>query len=87
MRLRPKKGQKKGQMAKELVYFCLRVLVWTLLWAAGLYTVAVIWNKSIDLSPVLTFVGAAFGGELLMLLMKRVLAKKNENTEDSTYDV
>ena len=54
-------------------------------------TAAAIWGavtKSVspdaDLSDVLIFVGAAFGGELLMLLCKRVFA--GERTESEGED-
>ena len=73
----------KGQMARQLVYFCLRTLLGTLLWAMAVKTVAVILDRSVDLSDILTFAGAAFGGELLLLLLKRVFAKKTDE-EGST---
>lgn len=73
----------KGQMARQLVYFCLRVLLGVLLWAMAVKTVAVILDRSVDLSDILTFAGAAFGGELLLLLLKRVFAKKTDE-EGST---
>jgi hypothetical protein len=78
-----KKG--KGEMARELVYYCLWVLTVTAIWAAVIKTVALILDRSVDLSDVLVFVGAAFGGELLLLLLKRVLAKPSENIEGETY--
>ena len=58
--------------------FCIAVLTVTLAWAIYLYTYAAKHDISVDLSPVLTFVGAAFGGELLMCLVKRIFAKSNE---------
>ncbi len=79
--LRYRKGEQQGVMAKKLVYFCLRVLLWTAVWAAAMKTVGLIINRAVELSDILTFVGAAFGGELLMLLLKRVFAKKGD-----TYD-
>lgn len=71
----------KGRMARRLVYYCVGVLTVTALWAAVIVTVAVALDRSIDLSAVLTFIGGAFGGELLLLLLKRVLAKSNDKTE------
>ena len=68
----------KGAMARRLVYYCMFVLTATWIWAAVLKTV----DHTIDTSDVLTFVGAAFGGELLLLCIKRVFAKKNEETTD-----
>ena len=73
----------KGQMARQLVYFCIWVLFGVLLWAAAMKTAALVTGRDIDLSDVLTFAGAAFGGELLMLLAKRVFAKKSDD-EGST---
>ena len=79
---------KKGRMARRLVYFCISVLTFTLIWAMVLKTVA-LFNSHIevDVSDVLTFTGAAFGGELLLLAFKRVFAKQNkkENDYEETY--
>ena len=73
----------KGKMARELVYYCIYALSLTLGWAVLIKTVAVITDRAADLTDVLTFAGAAFGGELLMLLCKRVFAKPNDkDTED-----
>ena len=75
----------KGQMARTLVLYCVRVLTLMAIWAACLKTYAVIkWGETsgADLSDVLVFAGAAFGGELLLLAFKRVFAKKNENPDD-----
>ena len=71
----------KGEMARQLVYFCLRVLLATTIWAMVITTVALILDRSIDLSSVLTFVGAGFGGELLLLLVKRMFAKSSNEEE------
>jgi len=73
----------KGKMARQLVYFCLRTLLGTLIWAMAVKTVAVILDRSVDLSDILGFAGLAFGGELLLLLLKRVFAKKTDE-EGST---
>lgn len=82
-----KRGERKGVMAKKLVYFCLRVLLLTAVWAAALNTVGVILDRPVDLTDVLTFVGTAFGGELLLLLVKRMFAKQKSNDEKGdTYD-
>ena len=54
-----------------------------LLWAAMVKTAALVMDRDIDLSDILTYAGAAFGGELLMLLAKRVFAKKSDD-EGST---
>lgn len=73
----------KGKMARQLVYFCIWVLFGVLLWAAMVKTAALVMDRDIDFSDILTFAGAAFGGELLMLLAKRVFAKKSDD-EGST---
>ena len=70
--------QPKGQMARQLVYFCIVTLAATALWAMVLKSI----YRTADLSDVLTFVGAAFGGELLLLLVKRVFAKPAEAEEN-----
>lgn len=72
----------KGKMARRLVYFCLYVLTGTTIWAVVITTTALFLDRSIDLSTVLTFVGASFGGELLLLLVKRMFAKPNETEEE-----
>lgn len=79
---------KKGRMARRLVYFCIAVLTFTLIWAMVLKTVALFNSQMVvDVSDVLTFTGAAFGGELLLLAFKRVFAKPNkkENEYEETY--
>lgn len=87
MMLKYRRGERKGVMAKKLVYICLRVLLLTAVWAAALKTFGVILDRSVDLTDVLTFVGAAFGGELLLLIIKRLFAKTKSNDEKGdTYD-
>lgn len=73
--------KRKGQMARELVYFCIKCLVITLLWAAVIKTAAFIMDRAIDLSDILTYAAAVFGGELLFLLVKRVFAKPTDGSE------
>lgn len=68
----------KGAMARRLVYYCITVLTLTGAWAAVLKTI----DHTVDTSDVLTFMGAAFGGELLMLLLKRVFAKSTGTDEE-----
>jgi hypothetical protein len=65
-------------MARCLVYYCIVILTATAIWAVVLKTI----DHTADLSDALTFIGAAFGGELLLLAFKRVFAKPNE--EEST---
>lgn len=76
--------KKKGQMARELVYCCLRWLKITLVWAMAITTAALILDRSVNLSDILIFAAAAFGGELLMLLAKRVFAKPTDKLDDET---
>ena len=64
-------------MSRRLVYFCISILTATAVWAAVLKSI----DRTADLTDVLTFVAAAFGGELLMLLAKRVFAKPQEMEE------
>lgn len=68
----------KGRMARRLVYYCIVVLTLTGVWAAVLKTI----DHTVDTSDVLTFMGAAFGGELLMLLLKRVFSKPTDDNND-----
>jgi hypothetical protein len=67
----------KGQMSRGLVRLCMGVLVAAAVWGAALKSV----RPEADLSDVLTFVGAAFGGELMMLLCKRVFARERTESE------
>lgn len=75
----------KGRMARRLVVYCLVVLTLTLIWAVGLKTAALFQELPalVDVSDVLTFVGAAFGGELLLLAFKRVFAKPTSEEEEA----
>lgn len=83
-RLSYKRRWTKGAMARTLVIYCVRAITLIAVWAVALKTYAVIkWGETsgYDLSDVLVFAGAAFGGELLLLAFKRVFAKKNENPD------
>ena len=68
----------KGELARTLVVYCIKVMTYVLIWSVVLTTVAVIFNRTIDLTPVLNFTAITFGGELVLLAFKRVFAKKNE---------
>ena len=74
------KRKTKGRMARELVYYCIYALTLTLAWAVIVKTIAVVLDRAADLSDVLIFAAAAFGGELLLLLCKRVFAKNNDDS-------
>ena len=68
----------KGKMARELVYYCLWALTAALAWAMVVKTAALLLDRTCDLSDVLVFAGAAFGGgELpqLRLLCRRIPAR------------
>lgn len=85
-RLSFKRRWTKGQMSKTIVLYCIKAITLIAVWAVVLKTYAVIkWGETsgYDLSDVLVFAGAAFGGELLLLAFKRVFAKKNEDSEDA----
>ena len=79
----------KGQMARRLVYYCIFILSAVTVWALVIKTIGARAGNAADLSDVLTFTGAVFGGELLMLLVKRIFTKsskedfKNEHSEES----
>ena len=81
------KRNQKGAMARYLVYYCITVLTATAIWAVAITTVAAYEGWSIDLNAVLTFIGAAFGGELLLLAFKRVFAKPTTQEETQETEV
>ena len=84
-RLSLKRRWRKSEMSKTIVLYCIKAITLIAVWAVALKTYAVIkWGETsgYDLSDVLVFAGAAFGGELLLLAFKRVFAKKNENPDD-----
>lgn len=87
MRGRHETPKPKGQMARRLVYYCIVVLSLTAVWAAVVKTIGACEGASVDLSDVLTFIGAAFGGELLLLCLKRLFAKdKPEECREEAED-
>lgn len=71
----------KGEMSKTIVIYCIKVLTAVLIWAVILKTLGAIFGWMVDLTDILTFTAAAFGGELLLLAFKRVFAKKDETGE------
>ena len=75
-----KRRWSKGEMSRTIVVYCIRVMTVTLFWAGLLKTLGAIFGWLVDLSDVLTFAAATFGGELLLLAFKRIFAKKD--TED-----
>ena len=73
------KRETKGQMARRLVYYCISLSSVVVVWAMVVKTIV----PTIDLSDILTFMSVTFGGELLLLMVKRVLAKPNETEESN----
>ena len=70
---------KKGKMARTLVWYSISILTAAALWGMVVKTI----DPTADLSDVLTFVGGAFGFELLALLLKRLFANpKKERYDD-----
>ena len=80
--MKNKRKWSKGEMSRTIVMYCIRVMTYTLVWASILKTIGVLFNLNSDLSDVLTFAGATFGGELLLLAFKRVFTKKNDREDD-----
>ena len=86
--MRVKGKWSKGEMARTIVVYLLQLITTVIVWACALKTVAVLiavisspeLGASVDLSDVLIFAAAAFGGELLLLLCKRVFAKNNDDS-------
>lgn len=84
--IRNKRKWAKGEMARTIVIYCLRLLTIVLIWAAVLKTYAILrWGDVVgcDLSDVLIYAGGAFGSELACLAFKRIFAKKGESTDDT----
>jgi len=79
MRLSYKKKWRKSEMARTLVIYCVRAITLVSIWAVGVKTYAVFKWGATDISDVLIFAATAFGGELLLLALKRIFAKKNED--------
>ena len=77
-----KRKWSKGEMSRTIVMYCIRVMTYTLVWASILKTMSVLFNLNSDLSDVLTLAGATFGGELLLLALKRVFTKQNDREDD-----
>ena len=73
---------KKRKMARRLVYYCISVLTVAALWSMILKTYSAITGITVDLSAELTFIASVFGGELLLLLLKRIFAKPTEKQEE-----
>lgn len=79
--LRNKRRWRKGEMARTIVLYCLRVLTLVLIWAVAAKTYAIIKWGATDVSDVLVYAGGAFGMELISLAFKRIFAKKQDVEE------
>ncbi len=83
MMLRNKRRWRKGEMARTIVLYCLRVLTLVLIWAVAAKTYAIIKWGATDVSDVLIYAGGAFGVELISLAFKRIFAKKQDVEEEN----
>lgn len=81
--IRNKRRWRKGEMARTIVLYCLRVLTLVLAWAVAVKTYAVIKWGATDVSDVLVYAGGAFGVELISLAFKRIFAKKQDVEEEN----
>lgn len=82
MMLKNKRAWRKGEMAKTIVIYCIRVMTALLVWAVVLKTLCAVLDRACDIADVLTFAGAFFGGELALLAFKRVFAKDKSEEEN-----
>lgn len=76
--IRNKSKWAKGEMARTIVLYCIRVMTLVLIWSVAITSFSAIFHWDIDISPVLNFTAATFGGELILLAFKRIFAKKGE---------
>lgn len=76
--IRHKSKWAKGEMARTIVIYCIKILTCVLVWAILLTTAAACFQFVVDLSPILNFTAVTFGGELVLLAFKRVFARKDE---------
>lgn len=76
--IRNKSKWAKGEMARTIVLYCIRVMTLVLIWSVAITSFSAVFHWDIDISPVLNFTAATFGGELILLAFKRIFAKKGE---------
>lgn len=76
--IRNKSKWAKGEMARTIVLYCIRVMTLVLIWSVVITSFSAVFHWDIDISPVLNFTAATFGGELILLASKRIFAKKGE---------
>ena len=79
--IRCKPKWRKGELSKTLVIYCVRVMTWVLVWAVAFKCVCAVFSFTADISDVLGFAGAFFGGELILLAFKRICCKKEKENE------
>lgn len=70
-----KRRLSKGQLAKRILYFDLLFLLVTGVWAMVLASLGV------DASSTLTVIYTVGGGELLLLMIKRIIGDRGNNNE------
>lgn len=81
--MRIKRKWAKGEMSRTIVIYCIRTMTALLAWAVLMTTLAAALGWMVDLTPVLTFAGAFFGGELTLLAFKRIFAKDDKEAEQN----
>ena len=81
--MRVKRKWVKGEMSRTIVIYCIRTMTAVLVWAVLLKTAGAAFGWAVELSDVLTFTAAAFGGELLLLAFKRIFAKDDKEAEQN----
>jgi hypothetical protein len=74
--VRQKKRWQKRELSRTIVIHCVNAMTAVLAWAVLLKTAGAAFGWAVELSDVLTFTAAAFGGELLLLAFKRIFAKE-----------
>lgn len=80
-----KQFRRKGAFSKALVLYCVRVMTWVLVWAIAFKCICTAFGICADISDVLGFAGAFFGGELILLAFKRICCK-GENENECCYE-
>lgn len=84
--MRQKKRWQKRELSRTIVIHCVNAMTAVLVWAVLLKTAGAAFGWAVELSDVLTFTAAAFGGELLLLAFKRIFAKDDkEEKQDGLY--
>lgn len=71
-----KRKLSKGQLGKRILYFDLLFLLVTGVWAMVLAT------RGLDASSTLTVIYAVGGGELLLLMIKRIFGDRGNNNDE-----